>query len=322
MGVRAKFVIAVAVTATVIVLLMGGFWGYRYAQDLESRVVTESISNANVVADIVTRYFIIKPTPTLQDLRDLQNFIPMEDKFYAQVFTEGNLIFVSGDDALVKRTPEPESFSERLWLAKQVKPDGTPYLDIIRVLDLKSPPDQNIHKNYIRLGFSLTQVSNQINLQIAQITLIGLAIIVVMALSAYLLSGVWFKTSPAATVSVPLTSTSIAPSLNEAKTPRDGVYLRIREIEIDEKSKQVRRAGQIVAISPREFALLSLLASDPGRVFSSDEILKSAWGDGTYLTAEDVKKYIYQLRQKLELNPENPQLIVTIRGFGYKISPP
>ncbi len=88
---------------------------------------------------------------------------------------------------------------------------------------------------------------------------------------------------------------------------------------IDEAGKRVALKGQPVELSPKEFQVLCVLASEPGRVFSSQEILERAWPDNSLASDQDVKQYIYFLRQKLEDDPKHPKRIVTVRGFGYKL---
>lgn len=98
--------------------------------------------------------------------------------------------------------------------------------------------------------------------------------------------------------------------------------IRCGPLVIDDEAKEVRLAGKVVNLSPKEYDLLKLLASRPGRVFSNAEILQAVWPDrADEGTSEDVKKYIYFLRGKIEADPENPRLIQTVRGFGYKLSP-
>lgn len=96
---------------------------------------------------------------------------------------------------------------------------------------------------------------------------------------------------------------------------------QIGEVVIDVAAKRVRVRGEPVELSPKEFELLSLLAESPGRVYANDEILQRVWPDNALAGAQDVKQYIYFLRQKLEENPKSPKLIVTVRGFGYKLDP-
>lgn len=95
--------------------------------------------------------------------------------------------------------------------------------------------------------------------------------------------------------------------------------LRAGSLEIDDERKAVRLRGQPVDLSPKEYELLKLLASQPGRVFSDQEILARVWPEGSLASASDVKRYIHLLRRKVEDDPANPGLIVTVRGFGYKL---
>jgi DNA-binding response OmpR family regulator len=94
------------------------------------------------------------------------------------------------------------------------------------------------------------------------------------------------------------------------------------EVSIDDERKQVMVRGRPVQLSPKEFDLLRLLASRPGRVFSTEEILAAVWPDRGDAVAEDVKKYVHMLRGKIERDPSDPRIIVTARGFGYRLAPP
>ena len=96
--------------------------------------------------------------------------------------------------------------------------------------------------------------------------------------------------------------------------------IRSGEVVVDDERKEVTVRGKLVALSPREFEILRLLASRPGKVFSSAEILAAAWPDREGATVEDVKKYIHMLRGKIEREPAKPRTIVTVRGFGYRLS--
>ena len=97
------------------------------------------------------------------------------------------------------------------------------------------------------------------------------------------------------------------------------------ELTIDDLRKQVRIAGRTISLSPKEYQLLKLLASSPGRVFTTAEILKELWpsdpdsDERTYADAQDVQKYVYLLRKKLEIDPNKPELVITVRGFGYRL---
>jgi len=97
-------------------------------------------------------------------------------------------------------------------------------------------------------------------------------------------------------------------------------YWRAGELEIDDAQKRVRVRGREVALSPKEYELLKLLASQPGRVFSDEEIIRHVWPEGGLASSTDVKRYIYLLRQKIEADPKTPTLVLTVPGFGYKLA--
>jgi len=94
------------------------------------------------------------------------------------------------------------------------------------------------------------------------------------------------------------------------------------QIEIDDIHKEVHVRGRSVFLSPTEYALLGLLASEPGRVFSTEEILEKVWPKerNPYAGAPDVQKYTSLLRKKLEEDPAHPKLILTVRGSGYRLA--
>jgi DNA-binding response OmpR family regulator len=96
-------------------------------------------------------------------------------------------------------------------------------------------------------------------------------------------------------------------------------YIQLGVLQIDDERKEVRLQGETIELSPKEYDLLKLLASRPGKVFSHREIIDAIWQDNPYASSEDVKKYVYLLRNKLEKDAEDPKIILTVRGFGYKL---
>ncbi len=99
----------------------------------------------------------------------------------------------------------------------------------------------------------------------------------------------------------------------------DPSSLRVGRIEIDDRSKTVTVGNATLALSPKEYNLLQLLASEPGRVFSSEEIIARLWPDNKRAAASDVKQYIHLLRNKLEKNAQISNPIENIKGFGYRL---
>ena len=92
-----------------------------------------------------------------------------------------------------------------------------------------------------------------------------------------------------------------------------------KNLTIDLGERRVTRDSEPVHLTPTEFHLLAILAEHPGRAFSPDTLLSRVWGDESY-DVENVKRYIHYLRQKLENDPDNPELILTERGFGYSLA--
>lgn len=97
-------------------------------------------------------------------------------------------------------------------------------------------------------------------------------------------------------------------------------HIQLKDIDIDDEKKSVSVRGKPVELSPKEYDLLKLMASKPGKVFSHQEVLDVIWADSHFASSEDVKKYIYLLRNKIERDAENPELVLTVRGFGYKLA--
>jgi DNA-binding response OmpR family regulator len=97
--------------------------------------------------------------------------------------------------------------------------------------------------------------------------------------------------------------------------------LAVGPIELDRVQRVVRRGGAPVELTFSEFELLNAFLSDPGRLFSREELLRAIWGDSAYRDPRAIDVHIRHLREKLEEQPERPQLIVTVRGAGYRLQP-
>lgn len=99
----------------------------------------------------------------------------------------------------------------------------------------------------------------------------------------------------------------------------DQASLEVGRIQIDDRSKNVTVGDVSLTLSPKEYALLKLLASDPGRVFSSDEIIARLWPESSRAAPSDVKQYIHLLRSKLDKAAHISDPIENIKGFGYRL---
>lgn len=95
--------------------------------------------------------------------------------------------------------------------------------------------------------------------------------------------------------------------------------LEVGGLTFDRETLEVRRDGRVIELSAKEMALLSLLMSAPGKVFSRQRILNNVWGMSTDPLTNIVDVYVRKLRRKIESEDE-PPLIQTVRGFGYRIA--
>jgi DNA-binding response OmpR family regulator len=99
--------------------------------------------------------------------------------------------------------------------------------------------------------------------------------------------------------------------------PAADVY-RFSDVEINIRSNEVRRAGTLVDLSAKEFALLAYFVSHPAETLSRNRLLDAVWGYENYPNTRTVDTHIVHLRQKVEPNPEEPRFIITVHGSGYK----
>jgi DNA-binding response OmpR family regulator len=88
-------------------------------------------------------------------------------------------------------------------------------------------------------------------------------------------------------------------------------------LELDRSSCRVLRDGKPVSLTATEFRLLEFLMSRPGVVFTREQLLNAVWGHDRAVTDRTVDVYVLRLRQKVETDPANPEVIRSLRGFGY-----
>lgn len=95
--------------------------------------------------------------------------------------------------------------------------------------------------------------------------------------------------------------------------------ITIGSLLIEKDAHRVTRNGEEIALTPIEFEILWLLASHPGRVYSTDEIFEQVWKEQVYEVNNTVMVHIRRLREKIELDSKKPELIKTVWGVGYKV---
>ncbi|MDR2252410.1 MAG: response regulator transcription factor [Bifidobacteriaceae bacterium] len=111
----------------------------------------------------------------------------------------------------------------------------------------------------------------------------------------------------------------------KAAVEGDAAVLRVADLELDQDSHEVYRAGVEIDLSPTEFKLLRYLMANAGRVLSKNQILDHVWDYGWIGDGGIVESYISYLRRKLDVRPEGRELdplILTRRGVGYMLKAP
>jgi DNA-binding response OmpR family regulator len=99
-----------------------------------------------------------------------------------------------------------------------------------------------------------------------------------------------------------------------------GEILTVGSVKLDRGQREVTARGKAVKLTFSEFELLGCLMSDPGRLFNRQELLRAIWGDSAYRDPRAIDVHIRHLREKLEERPEEPRLILTVRGAGYRFA--
>ncbi len=110
--------------------------------------------------------------------------------------------------------------------------------------------------------------------------------------------------------------------LRRFERPTSPSVIRFEDVVIDANAMQLTVRGQLITTTATEFRLLDYLVRHPGRVFSRDHLLDAVWGDARFVTPRSVDVYVRRIREKIELDPENPHYLMTRRGAGYRFELP
>jgi len=102
--------------------------------------------------------------------------------------------------------------------------------------------------------------------------------------------------------------------------PSNDHCFMVEPFQIDQRSKSVLFNGKLLNLTRKEYELFELLAKDIDRVFMTNEIINHLWPENNRATKSDLYQYMHLLRKKIEDDPNNPQWILTVKGFGYKLN--
>jgi len=104
--------------------------------------------------------------------------------------------------------------------------------------------------------------------------------------------------------------------------PEPAERLAVDDVTIDVPGHRVTREGQPISLTPLEFDLLVALARKPRQVFTREVLLEQVWGYRHAADTRLVNVHVQRLRSKVERDPEHPEVVLTVRGVGYKAGPP
>jgi DNA-binding response OmpR family regulator len=100
-----------------------------------------------------------------------------------------------------------------------------------------------------------------------------------------------------------------------------GGALQFDDVEIDAETREVRKSGERLKLTLKEFDLLWFLAAHPRRVFSRDQLMDEVWGYRSELDTGTVTVHVRRLREKIEDEPARPRHLETVWGVGYRLTP-
>lgn len=217
----------------------------------------------------------------------------------AQVFVSGSIrsvkVVAGGNVQILlgeNLTTEPAGPGESVIARRG--PAGDRFLDVVASL---AEPEA-----YVRAAVDPQSADTAVRLAMV-LTLVG-ALLFNAALFALL---VWVVRGQR-----PAESAVPAPPVGETVVAGDLVIVPAR--------REATFAGRRLRLTPKEYALLSLLAEAPGKVFTEGEILAAVWPDSAYADARDIKQYVYLLRGKLAgVHPRGRDIIANVPGFGYRL---
>jgi two-component system, OmpR family, alkaline phosphatase synthesis response regulator PhoP len=101
--------------------------------------------------------------------------------------------------------------------------------------------------------------------------------------------------------------------------PEERACIQIGELELDTRSRQVKLAERPVHLTSSEYGILLHLARHPGTAFSRQAILTALWDESPVGDERAIDVHIHNIREKIEPDPKNPEYILTVRGFGYRL---
>lgn len=95
--------------------------------------------------------------------------------------------------------------------------------------------------------------------------------------------------------------------------------VRIGDLVIDPRRCEVAVAGSVISLTPKEFQILALMADNPGKVFTREDLIEAIWGKEFETGSISIPVYVRRIREKIERDPSNPAYLQTVWRFGYRL---
>jgi DNA-binding winged helix-turn-helix (wHTH) protein len=296
---RYRTLFALATVVVVLSAVAAALFAHAYLAVLHDAFRERSVAYAQAFAAAV------QPWRTQADvgmLRSAAHLLLVGSAIYVQIAEEDGFLVDERTAPAHGLTLELESELLASSSSRTMRSTGGEHLDIVVPL----PPTDG--SGYARIGIDRATVIAQSNvtIAIASGTAIGFDVVMLLLL---------------AVAARGRRREEQASASRDAAIAHDKATLTAGPLEVDVRRKTVHLSGALVRLTPKQFTLLELLASQPGRVFSEREILDAAWADSPYADAKDIKQYVYLVRRRLAgIDPGSRNLIVTVPGFGYKLA--
>ncbi len=110
-------------------------------------------------------------------------------------------------------------------------------------------------------------------------------------------------------------------SRTSGQRAEQGAVLQVGALRVDLGRREATVEGQPLELTPTEFRLLAALAAKPGQALAQAELVEEAWGAYRQETGSALRRYVWFLRQKIEVDPNKPTRLLTVRGYGYRLEP-
>ena len=107
-------------------------------------------------------------------------------------------------------------------------------------------------------------------------------------------------------------------SKHQEEKPKQAIY-EFNDITVNLNTFQVKKAGELLELTLKEFEILKLLLTHPDQTFSKQEMYRKIWNEEYYFNDNVINVHIRRLRKKIEEDPSDPKIIITMWGFGYKL---